>query len=279
MDISESIACGALMKERRQCLFVQNAATANTRIAQNGLFIQFRTKKFPVLAPTPHTRKQHNMIKKTLTFKNFRGETETEDFYFNMSEGELTLMQVRAIDQKNESFSDKLDKISKGLQGAELADVIEDLVLRSYGIKSSDGKKFRKNPDILEDFTSSGAYSVLITELFSIEGSLTEFINLVVPEDLVKKSEAEAQKQVSARERALAAKGGYNQKQEKAEKPAEVVHSPAAYEPTLPAELPASAPVLETTPEATPAQVDLNSLSKEELVAMAQRQQGAVAVV
>ncbi|ASR83338.1 hypothetical protein SEA_CATERPILLAR_41 [Arthrobacter phage Caterpillar] len=222
------------------------------------------------------------MIKKTLTFKNFRGETETEDFYFNMSEGELTLMQVRAIDQKNESFSDKLDKISKGLQGAELADVIEDLVLRSYGIKSSDGKKFRKNPDILEDFTSSGAYSVLITELFSIEGSLTEFINLVVPEDLVKKSEEEAQKQVSAREKAqqaLAAKGGYNQKQEKAEKPSEVVHSPSAYEPTLPAELPASAPVLEVTPEATPAQVDLNSLSKEELVAMAQRQQGAVAVV
>lgn len=214
------------------------------------------------------------MIKKTLTFKNFRNETETEDFYFNMSEGELTLMQVRAIDQKNESFSDKLDKISKGLQGAELADVIEDLVLRSYGIKSSDGKKFRKNPEILEDFTSSGAYSVLITELFSLEGSLTEFINMVVPEDLVKTAKTEAEKQVEARNKALAAKGGYNQKQVN-EKPAEVVHSPAAFEETLPAELPASAPVLEVTPEATPGQVDLNSLSKEELIAMAQRQPAA----
>ncbi|QFG13655.1 hypothetical protein PBI_SHEPARD_48 [Arthrobacter phage Shepard] len=217
------------------------------------------------------------MIKKTLTFKNFRKETETEDFYFNMSEGELTLMQIRAIDQKNESFSDKLDKISKGLQGAELADVIEDLVLRSYGVKSSDGKKFRKNPEILEDFTSSGAYSVLITELFSIEGSLTEFINLVVPDDLVKKADSEAQKQIDARERALAAKGGYNKKQVK-ETPSEVVHSPAAYEPSLPVELPASAPVLEVTPEATPGQVDLNSLSHEELVALASRQQTGVSV-
>lgn len=215
------------------------------------------------------------MIKKTLTFKNFRKETETEDFYFNMSEGELTLMQIRAIDQKNESFSDKLDKISKGLQGSELADVIEDLVLRSYGVKTSDGKKFRKSPEILEDFTSSGAYSVLITELFSLEGSLAEFINGVVPDDLVKSSEKSAQQQISAREKALAAKGGFNKKQEKAP---EVVHSPAAVEPSLPEELPASAPILEVTPEATPAQVDLNSLSHEELVAFAQRQQTGVAV-
>ncbi|AXC38669.1 hypothetical protein QCN37_gp43 [Arthrobacter phage Tatanka] len=219
------------------------------------------------------------MIKKTITFKNFLNETETEDFYFNMSEGELTLMQIRAIDQKTESFSDKLDKISKGLQGSELADVIEDLVLRSYGVKSSDGKKFRKNAEILEDFTSSGAYSVLITELFSLEGSLAEFINGVVPNDLVQKANTEAEKQVSAREKAqqaLAAKGGFNQKQEK--KPEGVVYSPATVEPSLDIELPASAPILEVTPEANPAQVDLNSLSHEELVALASRQQNAVSV-
>lgn len=215
------------------------------------------------------------MIKKTLTFKNFRGETEVEDFYFNMSEGELTMMQVSAIDQKTESFSDKLDKISKGLQGRELVDVINDLVLRSYGVKSVDGKKFRKNSELLEDFTSSGAYSVLVTELFSIEGSLAEFVNGVVPEDLVAKSKESAQAQVSAREKSLAAKGGFNQKQEK---PSEVQHSPAAVEPSLPAELPASAPVLEVTPEADPATVDLNSLSHEQLLALASRQQGAVNV-
>ncbi|QFG08721.1 hypothetical protein PBI_INGRID_46 [Arthrobacter phage Ingrid] len=215
------------------------------------------------------------MIKKTLTFKNFRNETETESFYFNMSEGELTKMQVAAIDQKTESFSDKLDKISKGLQGKELVEVIDDLVLRSYGVKSTDGKRFVKNPELLEEFTSSGAYSVLITELFSLEGSLTEFINGVVPEDLIQKSKQEAQAQMSVRERSLAAKGGYIKKENL---PSEVQHSPAAVEPSLPAELPASAPVLEVTPEADPATVDLNSLSHEQLLALASRQQGAVNV-
>lgn len=218
------------------------------------------------------------MIKKTLTFKNFRNETETEDFYFNMSEGELTMMQIAAIDQKTESFSDKLDKIAKGLQGQELVNVIDDLVLRSYGVKSSDGKKFRKNSELLEDFTSSGAYSVLITELFSLEGSLAEFINGVVPEDLVQKSKQEAEAQMSARERSLAAKGGFNPKQAQKSATSEVQHSPAAVEPSLPAELPASAPILEVTPEADPATVDLNALSREDLLALASRQQGAVNV-
>lgn len=215
------------------------------------------------------------MIKKTLTFKNFRKETETEDYYFNMSEGELTKLQVAAIDQKTESFSDKLDKISKGLQGKELVEVIDDLVLRSYGVKSTDGKRFVKNADLLEEFTSSGAYSVLITELFSLEGSLAEFVNGVVPEDLVENAKAEANKQMTARERSEAALGGYKKK---TEAPAEVKHSPAAVEPSLPSELPASAPILEVTPEAVPSSVDLNTLSHEELVALATRQQGAVAV-
>jgi hypothetical protein len=224
------------------------------------------------------------MIIKTLTFKNFLGEQETSDFYFNMSEGELTLMQVRAIDQKHESFTDKLDKIAKGLQGAALADVIEELVLKSYGVKSTDGKLFVKNPQILESFTASGAYSVLITELFSIEGSLTEFVNGVVPDDLVQKSKQEAGKQISAREKAeqaLAAKGGYNSKQVKATP--EVTHSPAKVVDSMPTELPASAPMLDVafplpTPAAPSAVVDLNSMSHEELVAYANRQQNAVNV-
>jgi hypothetical protein len=213
------------------------------------------------------------MIKKTLEFKNFRGEKETGEFYFNMSEGELIKLQLSAIDQKTESFQDKLNKIANGLQGRELVNVIDDLVLNSYGVKSTDGKNFRKNPQVLEDFTSSNAYSALIKELFTDAGKLAEFVNGVVPADLAESTKAEAE-QMSAREKAeqaLAAKGGFNSKQE-------TLKSTAVVEPTLPEELPASAPILETTPEAPAAVVDLNSLSHEELVAFAQRQQTASVV-
>jgi hypothetical protein len=210
------------------------------------------------------------MIKKTLEFKNFRGEKETGEFYFNMSEGELIKLQLSAIDQKTESFQDKLNKIANGLQGRELVNVIDDLVLNAYGVKSTDGKRFVKNNDLLEEFTSSNAYSALIKELFTDAGKLAEFVNGVVPADLVESTKAEAE-QLSAREKAekaLAAKGGYI-------KPEHKLKSSVTVEPTLPEELPASAPILEVTPEATPAQVDLSAMSHEQLLAMAQRQQSA----
>lgn len=208
------------------------------------------------------------MIKKTLEFKNFRGEKETGEFYFNMSEGELIKLQLSAIDQKTESFQDKLNKIANGLQGRELVNVIDELVLGAYGIKSTDGKRFVKNDAILEEFTSSNAYSALIKELFTDAGKLAEFVNGVVPADLIESTKAEAE-QLSAREKAekaLAEKGGFNQKQD-------TLKSTVTVEPTLPTELPASAPILEVTKEAQV--TDLNSLSHEELVALATRQQSA----
>jgi hypothetical protein len=213
------------------------------------------------------------MIKKTLEFKNFRGEKETGEFYFNMSEGELIKLQLSAIDQKTESFQDKLNKIANGLQGRELVNTIDELVLNSYGVKSTDGKRFVKNNELMEEFTSSNAYSALIKELFTDAGKLSEFVNGVVPADLVERTKAEAE-QLSAREKAeqaLAAKGGFNAKQE-------TLKSTATVEPTLTTELPASTPILEATPAASEAVVDLNALSHEELLALAQRQQTATVV-
>lgn len=220
------------------------------------------------------------MITKTLTFKNYRGEEETESFMFNMSEGELVKLQVSAIDQKTESMQDKLDKISKGLQGKELVAVIDELVTMSYGVPSTDGKRFRKNAEILEEFTSSGAYSVLITELFSLDGSLAEFVNGVVPADVGARA-AEKAKELTAREKSEAAMGGFKKK-DSAPAPS-VVHSPAEVQASLPEDLPASAPILETTQAfdhshhappvsiETASDVDLRNMSHEELVKLAQR--------
>lgn len=201
------------------------------------------------------------MIKKTLTFTNFLGEKETESFYFNMSEGELIKLQLSAIDQKTESFQDKLEKIAKGLQGRELVNVIDDLVLGSYGEKTSDGKRFVKNAQLRENFTSSNAYSALITELFTDAGKLAEFVNGVVPQDLISSSKEKA------REMSEAKMQGHQ--------PKSTTTSTVTVEPTLPTELPASAPVLAVTPEATPDQIDMNNLSREELMALAARNQTA----
>lgn len=190
------------------------------------------------------------MIKKTITYKNYAGQEEKEDFFFHLSKGELTLIQLSAIDQNTESFQDKLDKIAKGLQGRELAQVFQELIELSYGEKTTDGKRFDKDPALFRIFKSTGAYSELVVELISDHAFAAEFVNGLMPEDLkdaVKQDVAAVQTSQTARERSETQLSGYQKKQE-----------PSSIK-TVP-ELPAAEPVLE----------DLSSLSKEDLLARLQ---------
>jgi hypothetical protein len=195
------------------------------------------------------------MIKKTIEFTNYLGEEESEEFYFNLSQGELTLMQLSAIDQNTEGFDDKLNKIAKGLKGKELAKVFEEMVELSYGEKSTDGKRFIKSPELFAIFKSTGAYSKLITELISNHDFAIEFVNGLMPADLKSAAQKDTNKVLSARERSEANMKGF-QKKVDPEPKVEIVP-----------ELPTESQEVPVNPE-VPSQVkDLSSMSREELIA------------
>jgi len=124
------------------------------------------------------------MILKTITFPNYNDEQETEDFRFNLSKGELVKMQMAAIDERTESFQDKLEKIGKSLNGKALIEVIDEIIDVSYGVKTVDGKRFIKSPKDLEIFKSSGAYSELVVELCTDAEACAAFVNGLVPKNL-----------------------------------------------------------------------------------------------
>jgi hypothetical protein len=195
------------------------------------------------------------MIKKTIKYKNYADEMETEDFYFHLSEGELTLMQLSAIDQNTESFQDKLDKIAKGLQGKELAAVFQEMIELSYGEKTTDGKRFDKDPALFRIFKSTGAYSVLVKELINDHDFAIEFINGLMPSDLKKSVSREVETLQASTDEARRLSEGRMQGYQKKAEPSTIQTVP---------ELPAAAPILET-PE-----VDLSQLSADELRAMIQ---------
>lgn len=153
------------------------------------------------------------MIKKTITFENFLGEKETEDFYFNMSKGELVILQMSAITQRTESLQDKLEKIGKSLQGRDLVAVLDEIILNTIGQKTTDGKKFIKNDQIREDFKSSGAWSELVVELLSSADAMGDFINGLMPANLRKEVDQTVKEQ-TARERSQAQLQGHKPKQE-----------------------------------------------------------------
>jgi hypothetical protein len=120
------------------------------------------------------------MLKKTITYTDFNGVPQVEDFYFNLNEAELA--------EKNLSTKGGLVKhlqeIAASEDGATIVNKFKEIILWSYGIKSDDGKRFIKNDEVREAFTQTNAYSVLFMELATNTDKASEFINGLVPSNL-----------------------------------------------------------------------------------------------
>ena len=140
------------------------------------------------------------MLKKTITYTDYDGMERTEDFWFNLSKTELTKLDAELPG----GVLGVLRKIIDKKDRKALVDFIETLILRSYGEKTLDGKRFVKTPEMAEEFMQTPAYDELFMSILSDTDSQTSFINGVIPQSMAKEIEATDKKQV---ENALAEQG------------------------------------------------------------------------
>ncbi len=135
------------------------------------------------------------MLKQTVNYTDFNGTKRTEEIYFNLTEAELVDIQV-----------DSKEGIQKDLQDAiadkdirKLLDFIKLLVHKAYGVKSEDGRHFRKSKELTDDFINSALYSDLLLHLFEEEGARAEkFITGLMPKELLARAIAKSQGQSEA---------------------------------------------------------------------------------
>lgn len=120
------------------------------------------------------------MLKKTIKYTDFDGEERTEDFYFNLTKAEIMEMNLTTYG----GLDKMIEKIIAAKDTPKIVNLFKDLVLRSYGIKSDDGKRFIKNDKIREEFTQTEAYSELFMELATDEDAAINFVNGIVPKEL-----------------------------------------------------------------------------------------------
>ena len=131
------------------------------------------------------------MYKKTINYVDFDGNERSEEFYFNLTKAEIQKMAYSV-----EGGLDKLiRKIIDTRDYYRLIELIEDLIGRSYGEKSLDGRRFEKSPEILAKFKQTNAYSDLYMELSSDDKKLLEFCKGIIPSDVA----TEVDKQVAMR--------------------------------------------------------------------------------
>lgn len=131
------------------------------------------------------------MYKKTVTYEDYKGNTRTEDFYFNLNKAELVELELST----KGGLTVTMDRIIAAQDNPTLFKIFKDLVSKSYGVLSDDGRKFIKNQEVLDDFMQTEAYSIIFSELATNAEAAAEFFNNVIPQNLAKElAEEEANK-------------------------------------------------------------------------------------
>ena len=128
------------------------------------------------------------MLRKPITYTDFDGNQRTENFYFNLTKAECMEMELGT----SGGMQQMIEKIIEEHDNKRLVEIFKEMILKSYGEKSPDGKYFRKSKEISDAFASTEAYSELFMELASNAESATQFINGVVPAGLADSEEAKA---------------------------------------------------------------------------------------
>lgn len=120
------------------------------------------------------------MLKKTITYTDYDGVERTEDFYFNFTEAELMEWQLVT----NGGLTNYVQKIVDAKDQPRLITLFKELLLKAYGVKSDDGRRFIKSEKISEEFSQNPAYSILYMELVTDDKLAADFVNGIIPAKL-----------------------------------------------------------------------------------------------
>ena len=131
------------------------------------------------------------MYKKTMTYTDYNGAERTEDFYFNLTKAELMEMELSA----EGGFEQQVRRIVAAKDTPQIVKVFKQLLLKSYGVKSDDGRRFMKSEEISKAFSETPAYSELFILYSTDDKAAAEFINNVVPKDVADEAKKAQEKE------------------------------------------------------------------------------------
>ncbi len=120
------------------------------------------------------------MLKKTITYKDYNDVERTEDFYFNLSKAEAMEMELSITG----GLTEMIRKIVAAQDTPTIIATFKQIILKAYGEKSPDGRRFIKSEELSKAFSETEAYSILYMELATDANAAAEFVNGIVPKDV-----------------------------------------------------------------------------------------------
>ena len=130
------------------------------------------------------------MFKKTIKYTDYKSVEHTKNLYFNISKAELTEMELSTTG----GYGEMLQGIVAAEEHTKLVPIIKDIIFKSYGEKSADGKRFMKSPELSTAFSQTEAYSELFMEIATDADASAAFVNGIIPTDVQQKVEEATKK-------------------------------------------------------------------------------------
>ena len=127
------------------------------------------------------------MLKRTITYTDYNGVERTEDFYFNLNKAELMEMELGT----EGGMAGMISRIVSAQDTPSIIKIFKKLLLKAYGEKSPDGKRFIKSDELSDSFAQTEAYSILFMELATDADAASNFVNGIIPSDVAKAASEE----------------------------------------------------------------------------------------
>lgn len=137
------------------------------------------------------------MLKKLIKYTDYDGRERSENFYFYMSKAELMEMELGTVGGMQNLIQLIIDKQDI----PKIMEAFKTIILKAYGEKSADGRRFIKSPELSEAFSQTEAYSNLYMELITDADAAAAFINSIVPEDIARAAIAAREKSESSEDK------------------------------------------------------------------------------
>ena len=137
------------------------------------------------------------MLTKTVKYTDYNGNERTETLNFHLTKAEIAEMELSMPG----GMSVTIQRIIEAQDTKELIALFKDLLLRSYGVKSPDGRRFIKNDELREESSQTEAYSEMFMELATDAKAASDFVNGIIPADMqeqLKNMPEDMKKQIEA---------------------------------------------------------------------------------
>lgn len=127
------------------------------------------------------------MLKKTIPFTDFDGVQQTEVWYFHMSKAEIVEFQLEFGGVEEGGLQKRIQEVIQTKDPKVIMGLFKDMIGRSVGKRSADGKRFMKSEELTKEFMQTEAYSAFFMDLVTNAQSGAEFIRGIVPGDMADK--------------------------------------------------------------------------------------------